>query len=201
MRKEELIASIQKLILKQSPTQDSLKFVHPKVVETEIAKAYRSVAQMFYSNDVNLMNAEFDFYSKKYTKTVKIDSDKRFYVDLPAKIISLKNNLGLRYVKPKGGDFSFIRTRENELDVVRKLPVYCCMKDAYFYLDGNKVMFDFPIPEHRLIEEVYVKLLPEFEEFEDSDNISIPGGDSEAQNMILQFMGFRPSDNVNDDVK
>ena len=30
MRKDVLTASVQKLILKQSPTQDSLKFVHPK---------------------------------------------------------------------------------------------------------------------------------------------------------------------------
>jgi hypothetical protein len=62
-------------------------------------------------------------------------------------------------------------------------------------------MFDFPVPEHRLVEEVYIKLLPEFSEFDDSDNISFPGGDIPAMQMILQLVGFKPTDNVNDGVR
>jgi len=201
MRKDVLTASVQKLILKQSPTQDSLKFVHPKVVEDEIAKAYRTMMIQFYANEVNLMNAELDFYAKKYTEEIQIDSDGFSYVDLPAQIIDLKHNLGLRYVRPKGGEINFIRTRESEMETIRKLPIYCCLSDAYYYLDGSKIMFDFPVPEHRLVEEVYIKLLPEFSEFDDSDNISFPGGDEPAMQMILQLVGFRPTDNVNDDVR
>jgi hypothetical protein len=201
MRKDVLIASVQKLVLKQSPTQDSLKLVHPKVIEDEIAKAYRTMLTTFYMNDINLMNAELDFYSKKYTETIQVDSDKFFYVDLPANVIDLKNNLGLRYIKPVGGTINFIRTRENEMENIRKLPIYCCMQDAYYYLDGSKIMFDFPVPEHRMVEQVYIKLLPEFGEFDDSDNISFPAGDTAAMQMILELMGFRQTDNVNDGVR
>jgi hypothetical protein len=201
MRKDVLIASVQKLVLKQSPTQDSLKLVHPKVIEDEIAKAYRTMLTTFYMNDINLMNAELDFYSKKYTETIQVDSDKFFYVDLPANVIDLKNNLGLRYIKPVGGTINFIRTRENEMENIRKLPIYCCMQDAYYYLDGSKIMFDFPVPEHRMVEQVYIKLLPEFGEFDDSDNISFPAGDIPVMQMILELMGFRQTDNVNDGVR
>lgn len=201
MRKDELIASVQKSIVRQSLTQDSLKSVHPQVVASEIAKAYRTMMIQFYTNDANLMNAELDFYAKKYTESVKVDSDGFYYVDLPAKPIDLKNGLGVRYVKPKGSMIEFVRIRESELSNLRNLPAYCCMTNAYYFLDGDKITFDIPIPEHRLVEEVYVKLLPEFGDFEDTDNIQFPGGDMPAMQMILQIMGVRLTDGVNDDMK
>ena len=201
MTKAELIASVQKLLTRQHLTQDSLKFIHPKIVETEIAKAYRTVVIGYYANDITLMNADLDLYAKKYTEDIEIDSNGFSYVDLPARPIDLKNSLGLRYVRPVGGTINFIRTRESEMENLRKLPVYCCMSDAYYYLDGNKIMFDFPVPEHNLVEQVYIKLLPEFEEFDDSDSISFPGGDAGAMQMLLQLMGLRQTDSINDDVK
>lgn len=201
MKKDELIASVQKLVLKQSPTQDSLKRVHPQVIAGEIAKAYHTMMVQFYSSNANLMNADLDYYAKKYTLTVKNDIDGFFYVDLPTSPIDLKNGLGLRYVKPKGGMVEFVRMRESEMSNLRNLPAYCCMSNAYYFLDGDKITFDIPIPEHRLVEEVYVKLLPEFDEFDGDDNIQFPGGDMPAMQMILELMGFRPTDNVNDDVK
>jgi hypothetical protein len=199
MRKDELIASVQKLILKQGVTQDSLKSVHPKVVEGEISKAYNTLMKSYYANDIVLMNAELDFFAKKYTKPVKKDSDGFFYVDLPARTIELKDNLGIRSLTPKGGKYQFVRTKENSLARIRKLPVYCCMKDAYFYIDGTRIVLDFPVAEYALVEEIYVKLLPLFEEFLDSDNIEFPGGDASAMQIVLQMMGIRLTDNVNDD--
>lgn len=201
MRKDELISSVQKLILKQSVTQDSIKFVHPKVVEGEIAKAYSTLMKTYYADPRNLMDAELDFFAKKYTKEVKTDSDGFYYVDLPVRLVQLTANLGLRSVKPKGGTQSFVRTTEGFMETIRKLPAYCCLKDAYYYLDGNKIVLDFPMAEHAMVEEVYIKVLPLFEEFSDSDNIEFPGGDANAMNIILQTMGFRPTDNVNDDVR
>jgi hypothetical protein len=201
MVKNILVASVQKLILKQGITQDSLKSAHPRVVEGEIAKAYHTMMVQFYSNDINLMNADLDFYAKKYTGTINTDEDGFKYVGLPAIPVDLKNNLGLRYVKPKGGTVNFIRTRENELESLRNLPIYCCMKNAFYYKDGSRIMFDFPVMEHNMVEQVYIKLLPQFEDFEDTDDILFPGGDMPAMQMILQLMGFRPTDSVNDDVK
>jgi len=194
MRKDELT-------LKQGVTQDSMKSVHPKVIEGEIAGAYNTMLKAFYQNDANLMNAELDFYAKKYTAGVQKDSDGFFYVDIPVKVLELKDNLGFRSITPKGGQYQFVRTKENSLARIRKLPVYCCLKDAYYYKDGNRIVLDFPVAEYSLVEQVYVKVLPLFSEFEDADNIEFPQGDSIAKNTILQLMGFRPTDNINDDVR
>lgn len=201
MTKEELIASVQKLILKQNPTQDSLRSIHPEVISGEIAKAYNTMMKSYYANDIVLMNAELDFYAKKYTATIKKDSDGFFYVDLPVRTVELKDNLGIRSITPKGGVFQIIRTKENSLENIRHLPVYCCLKHAFYYIDGNRIVLDFPVAEFRLIEEVYVKLLPLFEEFADTDNIEFPGGEVPAMQMILQMIGIRPTDNINDDVR
>ncbi len=201
MRKDELIASVQKLIVKQGLTQDSLKSVHPKVVEGEISKAYNSLMKAFYQDPINLMNAELDFFAKKYTASIQRDVDGFYYVDLPARPVQLIDNLGVRSVRPKGGEQSFIRSSEVAMESIRRLPIYCCMKDGYYYLDGNKIMFDFPIKEHHIVEEVYLKILPLFEEFDDSDNIEFPQGDAPAMQMILTLMGIRPTDNINDDVR
>lgn len=201
MTKEELIASVQKLILKQNPTQDSLKSIHPEVISGEIAKAYNTMMKSYYANDMVLMNAELDFYAKKYTATIQKDSDGVYYVALPARPVELKDNLGIRSVTPKGGTVQFERTKENSLANIRHLPVYCCLKHAFYYIDGNRIVFDFPVAEHRLIDQVYVKLLPLFDEFADTDNIEFPGGEVPAMQMILQTMGFRQTDNINDEVK
>jgi hypothetical protein len=201
MRKDELIASVQKLIIKQGVTQDSLKSIHPKVVEGEISKAYNTMMKSFYMNDAVLANAELDFYAKKYTEEVKKDADGFFYVDLPVKIMELKDNLGIRSLTPKGGTYQFVRTKENSLARIRHLPVYCCLKDAYYYIDRNRIVLAFPVDEHSLIEEVYVKVLPLFEEFLDSDNIEFPQGEAAAMQYILQSMGYRMTDTVNDGVK
>lgn len=200
MRKDELIASVQKLIVRQNPTQDSLKFAHPKVVEGEIAKAYRTLMVQYYSDDENLNNAELDFYAKKYRETIKVENG-QFYIDLPVKPIDLRNGLGMRYVKPVGGYADFVRMKESELSTIRNLSMYCCMGKAFYYLDGKRIVFDFPVPEHRLVKEVDIKVLPNFNDFDDDDDIQFPSGDVAAMQMILEIMGIRPTDNINDDVR
>jgi len=201
MTKSELVSSVRQLILRQNPTQDSLKIAHPAVIEAEIAKAYSTLLKTFYANEINLMNADLDFYAKKFTETIKKDIDGVSYVDLPAKTVELRNNAGLRYVKPKGGEFSFIRVRENELDTIKKLDVYCCTKNVYYYIDGNRIVIDKTTKEHEIMEQVYIKLLPIFSEFLDDDNIEFPQGEVPAMQMILQTMGYRQTDNINDDVR
>jgi hypothetical protein len=213
--KSKLIESIRQLILKQQPTQDSLKAVHPAVIEAEISKAYNSIMKQFYDNDIRLMDAELDFFAKKYPVTLIDESYTDYnmlgeafivytgkkYMTLPARPVELKRNLGIRYVKPQYGNVNFVRTSETELDTIRGLEIYCCSGNIFYYMDGNKIIFDFPIDDLKNVDRVFVKLLPLFEEFEDSDNIEVPGGEDSLSKMILQLMGYRLTDNTNDDAR
>lgn len=202
MIKEILIASVQKAIVKQSEiTQDSIKLVHPQVVSDEIAKVYSQIIKTFYSSNVNLVSSDLSYYSKKYDQPVKKTDAGVFYVDLPVRPIGLKNNLGVRSVKPVDGDFSFVRSSEGELETLRSLEIYRMARKAYYYHEPGKLVFDFPCAEYSLVPAVTIRLLPHFEDFDDKDNIEFPMGEMEATTMVLQAMGYRQTDNVNDDVR
>ena len=202
MRKDILIASVQKAVIQQSSgTQDSLKFSHPEVIAGEISKAYDQILKTFYSSNINLMDAELDYYSKKYRLAIQKDSDEVYYVTLPVRPVGLKSNLGLRYVRPAKGKISFVRANDVEMESIRNLEVSKCSNHVFYYMDIGRISLELTTAEHRLIEEVDVKLLPVFTDFDDDDEIDFPTGGKAATDMVLETMGFRPTDLTNDDVK
>ena len=204
MKKGKLIESIVQGILRQQPTQDSSKFAHFLTLEVEVGKAYETAVKQFFYNDKNLDNAEFDFYAKKYDINVTT-SGGITYATLPVSVVELKKNLGIRSVRPvsmisnEQGDFSFIRTSETELEMIKSLEVYCCSKKAFYYKDGSRIILSYPINEYSLIEKVRVKLLPSFADFGMDDDINFPMGEMEATANLLQIMGIRPVNNLNAD--
>jgi len=204
MKKGKLIESIVQGILRQQPTQDSSKFAHFLTLEVEVGKAYDTAVKQFFYNDKNLESAELDFYAKKYDINIA-KSGGITYATLPVSVVELKKNLGIRSVKPvsaitnEEGDFSFIRTSETELELIKNLEVYCCSKKAFFYKDGSRIVLSYPINEYSLIEKVRVKLLPSFADFGMEDNINFPMGEMEVTANILQIMGIRPVNNLNAD--
>ena len=202
MEKGKLIESIRQEILRQQPVQDSNKFAHFLTVEAEIGKAYNTALKEFYSDDKNLENSELDFYSKKYECTVS-KSAGVYYATLPVKPIELKRNLGIRSVRPKSsisgmvGKTSFIRTSEQELELIRSLEMYCCAKKAFYYIDGDRIVLEYPVKEYTFIETVVVKLLPQFSDFAVDDNIEFPMGELNVSAVLLNLMGVRPVNNLN----
>jgi hypothetical protein len=204
MKKGKLIESIRQEVLRQQPNLDSGKFAHFLTIEVEVAKAYETAVKQFFYNDKNLENAELDFYAKKYTANVVLSAG-QYYATLPVNVLELKKNLGIRSVKPvstisnEAGEFSFIRTSETELELIKNLEVYCCSKKAFYYKDGGRIVLSYPITEYSLIEKVQVKLLPSFADFGMDDDINFPMGEMEATASLLQVMGIRPTNNLNAD--
>ena len=201
MIKGKLIESIRQEVLRQQPVQDSNKHAHFLTIEAEVGKAYNSALKEFYQDDKNLENAELDFYAKKYEITVN-KTDGVYYATLPVTPIQLKRNLGIRSVKPKSTisgkvGFSFIRTSESEIEIVKSLEVWCCSKKAFYWIDGSRIVLDYPVPEYSLVKTVAVKLLPHFEDFAMTDNIEFPMGEANATMMLLQMMGIRVVNNLN----
>ena len=201
MIKGKLIESIRQEVLRQQPVQDSNKHAHFLTIEAEVGKAYNSALKEFYQDDKNLENAELDFYAKKYEITVN-KTDGVYYATLPVVPIQLKRNFGIRSVKPKSSisgkvGFSFIRTSESEIEIVKSLEVWCCSKKAFYWIDGSRIVLDYPVPEYSLVKTVAVKLLPHFEDFAMTDNIEFPMGEANATMMLLQMMGIRVVNNLN----
>lgn len=201
MLKQYLIDSVTELVLKQSPNQDSNKRVHPRIIEAEIAKAYDSILKTYFAKEGVLGDIDSEYFCKSYQLAVKKTAAGKFYCDLTVQPIFLKNNLGLRSVRPLDGDISFVRTSETELETFRRTHAYQGSNSAFYYLSGTKIIFDFHVLEQSLTEEVTVKIIPSFMDFVDSDNIEFPYGEKDAMLIILQTMGFRPTDNTNDNVR
>jgi hypothetical protein len=126
---------------------------------------------------------------------------------LPVQPIELKRNLGIRSVKPKSsisgtvGDFSFIRTSETELELIKSLEIWCCSKKAFYYKDGENLVLAYPVNEFKLVPKVVVKLLPSFADLAMDDNIEFPMGEVQATAQLLQLIGVRPTDNLNNDAR
>lgn len=202
MIKGALIEAIKFEVLKQSATQDSLKQAHPKDIEYQISMAYSSMLKEFYADSRNLMSADFDFYAKKYTLTIESDITipSMRYVTLTAIPFELQDGMGVRSVRPLGGSFSFDRTTEDAIETYRSLDAFKAT-DAMYYKDGNRLSLVYTKDKMKMITQVVVKLIPHFEDFANTDNIEFPMGEAEAAKVILQLMGIRPTDNVNDDGK
>lgn len=201
MQKQYLIDSVTELVLKQSPNQDSSKRAHPRIIEAEIAKAYDSILKMYFAKEGMLGDVDSEYFCKSYTVDLKKGNNGKFYCDLTVKPMFLRNNLGIRSIRPLDGDISFIRAAETELETYRKTHAFQGSNTAFYYLSGLKIMFDFHILEQTLTEQLTVKIIPSFMDFGDSDNIEFPYGEKDAMLMILQTMGFRPTDNTNDNVR
>jgi hypothetical protein len=201
MLKQYLIDSVTELVLKQSPNQDSNKRVHPKIIEAEISKAYDSILKTYFAKEGSLFDVDSEYFCKSYQLALKKETSGRHYCDLTVQPMFLRNNLGLRSIRPLDGDVSFVRTSENELETFRRTHAYQGSNSAFYYLSGKKIIFDFHVLELGMADEVTVKLIPSFMDFADSDNIEFPYGEKDAMLMILQAMGFRPTDNTNDNVR
>lgn len=215
MIKGKLIESVRQLVLKQAPTQDSLKLVHPRVLEAEIAKAFSTALKEYYLSDINLMDGNLDAFSKKFL----LDAEEEEYVDttytgkkknvktgrkvvaLPATPVALKKNLGLRNVKAAYGSHQFVRSSETEIDSIRSLDVYCCANKVFYYTEGNKLYMESGISEFNLITKVHVRMIVHFDDLEDTDEVEFPLGEMAGVQQIMQLMGFRETDNTDDDVK
>lgn len=202
MIKGALIETIRFEVLKQSATQDSLKQAHLKDIEYQISLAYSSLLKQFFADSRNLMATDFDFYAKKYTLTIASDTviPSQRYVTLTALPFELQDGMGVRSVRPLGGSYSFDRTTEDAIETYRSLDAFKAT-DAMYYKDGNKLTLIYTKDKMKMITQVVVKLIPHFEDFLMTDNIEFPMGEAEAAKTILQLMGIRPTDNVNDDVK
>jgi len=203
MTKDELIFSVKGIIEGQAATQDGLKYVHPQEIEFEIAKAYEAAVIQFFGTPEISNDYDLDYFSKTYTETLKETSWKELYIDLPATPISVKGGVGIRTVKPKESNVLISRISEAEFMNLKHLESFCCSPVPFCYADisGKRIVFQTNRTEYSLMEDVTVKIIPKFEEFEDNDDINSPGGDYSITQMVLQVMGLRKTDNINDDLR
>jgi hypothetical protein len=143
----------------------------------------------------------YDQMTKRFYQPILQDpiSDK-FYSELPAQIMSVNNNQGIRLISPaKEESTAFLPRRQLSTYLMDGLDVNT-MDNIFYTLEGRKVYYSGNIDCRW--ENVLMKLAVKFEELEDEDWINIPDGDSaQIFQMMLGFMtGKLPSDLTDDNV-
>lgn len=200
MTKEQLIFSVMNVVRGQAPTQDSGKFVHPQDIELEIEKAYETIVSNYMNDDNLAAKLELEYFSKSYDLTIK-NNNGQPYVDLPATPLPIPGGGGFHLVTPKNSHVFVSIISKEEFTSFRNLEAFCCSPRPFAYpeISEKKLLLQGNRPEYDMLDEITVAMVSKFSDYEDSDEINVPGGSFPLTQMILQQMGLRPTDNTNDD--
>ena len=203
MKKKELIFTVMDVIRGSEATNDSGKFVHPQDVEFQLSIAYDQTVKDFFNLPKNMVNYDLDYFTKDYIQKVKKDTKGNLYVDIPINPIALNNGQGIRRLRPEDSFTTIVRTTESTFMSLLHLESFALSPWAFCFVDfpNKKIILQGNRPEYDILSNVSLKLIPQFIDFDLSDEINTPDGDYNLSQMVLKNMGIRPTDNTNDDGK
>ena len=124
---------------------------------------------------------------------------KKRYSELPAQILSVIDNNGIRMIFPKHEEETVFFPRKATDDFLMSgLDVNQLGGMIYYKLEGRKVYYSGDI--NCDWKEVAMKLVLKFNEFNDDDEVEVPDGtDIQIMQIVLQMMlAKQPMDIVND---
>lgn len=199
MRKDKIIESVRGYLLKREAISDDLRNIHPARLEVAISQ---------YFSDV-IFNIPMDSYElDDYTKTFHNQAIKRSngvdYIALPSQVLNMPKGRGVRFVTPPGNETSFVPCNLRLNNMTRGLPVGAVMNKTTFRLgqingvDGNVIVLEHFGDRFKTVEKVDVGVIRPFEAYAMDEDIYMPkGSDLEMLKSVLQIIGVRYIDDVN----
>ena len=151
------------------------------------------------ADEMGQSNWRYDTFTKRFYRPILKDSiSDGYYSTLPAEIMSVNNNQGIRLISPaKEESTAFLPRRQLSTFLMDGLDVNTmCL--IYYTLEGRNVYYSGQIDCNW--ENVLMKLAVNFEELEDTDPINIPDGVGPQifQTMLGFMTGKLPSDIIDD---
>lgn len=148
------------------------------------------------------MNAwRYDALTKTFVLDILNDTVRnRRYSVLPASVLSITNNDGIRMITPTQEESTaFLPRRIVDTFLMDGLDVGTITGLIFFSLEGNKIYYSGSMDCNW--RQVLAKLALRFNEFEDNDEINLPEGqDAELVQITLSLLQQkRPMDITNDD--
>jgi hypothetical protein len=191
--KAQIIELVRREILSNGTLiNDDLGKVSPRQVALALEQVYADAVFLMLKNSPN----DLDFLTKNYNE-VDINYDRTensYYITLPATIVQLPNNGGVRLVKPHGTNFKFYPTSNEDVDLFEGMDVKTHYDRTLYLLDGQgKIkLINFDYASHN-IRKVNLKLVVDFGEYAMTDEISIPSGKITEFTSILSKKLFQKS--------
>jgi hypothetical protein len=206
MTKAQLIELVKRNLQGGDGTPELRGRYHQREIELYISMAFDSLLnnrlneRQEYREELGLNNWKYDGLTKTYVVPILEDTVRdRRYSELPAHILSVVNNGGIRMICPvKEEQTQFFPRALTDTFLMDGLDVGQLTGMIYFNLERKNVYYSGDMD--CTWENVLMKLAIKFEEFEDDDDIDIPDGkDLEIFQTVVQLMNAkRPLDNVND---
>lgn len=173
--------------------------LHPKVVAVFMGRAYNQIIYDTFRKDLSNM----DLFAKTYLG-VEIEHDEDqdlYYSELPVSIVQLPNpGDGVRWISShKGKEVEFSPIKAEEYPTMRNLEVHTQAGAIPYWLTGNRVEYGEKVGINK-IDQVKIRIIPQLEDLEMTDDIYIPSGkDEQFLNLVINFINGSPTDKeIND---
>lgn len=178
----------------------------PREIELYISMAFDSLINQNpseknqYRQELGLDNWKYDNLTKVFFVPILDDPNrKKRYSEIPAHVVSVIDNNGIRMIYPKYEEQTvFLPRKATDNFLMDGLDVNQLSGLIYYTVENRKVYYSGDINCDWT--EVAMKLALKFTEFEDTDEVEVPDGtDIQIMSMVLQLMlGKPPMDIVND---
>jgi len=206
MKKSEWVELVKRSLSGGDSAPELRSRFHEREIELYLTMAFGSLLdknatqKQELSSELGLNEWRFDALTKPFVLDILYDATRnRYYSDLPVHILSITNNAGIRMITPTQEESTvFFPRRQQDSFLMSGLDVNQLTGMIYFSLEGQRIWYAGDID--KCWKNVLAKLVLEFNEFEDDDDISIPDGkDIELFQIVLQLMQQkRPADIIDD---
>lgn len=201
MTKKELVYLLLTRANGEDVSPDRVGKYHKKEVERYLDMAYSDVIRQAYQNAFRYRDyGQLDSLTKAYYNVaVEYDPNRcEYYSDLPVSVVQLPNNAGIRLISPQCDQTSTIKYSINgSSSFMNKLEVRRVNRSKRYYVEGERVYY---INADNKMVDVLMKVIPDFKEFEDDDEVPIIAGLDMAvfDNALQRLVNENPSDDYND---
>lgn len=205
MRKNELIALIQHNLAGGDMVADLEARYHENIIAKYAEMAMSGILEQVQKQTIHYKDwGQLDSYTKTFVaQPILLDSTRdEYYSVLPARVVNLYRNRGVRFVSyNKDQSTKFLYRDNNSTDVYSELEVSLVDNRPTFYVEKGKVFYDKISDKEELIAAgALMKLIVPFGDLDDEDDVGIPAGQEPLLvEMILKLMkGMAPEDVLND---
>ncbi len=206
MTKGQFIELIKRNLQGGDAPAELLSRYDPREIELYINMAFDSLINQNpsekynYRQELGLDNWKYDNLTKVFFVPILEDTErKKRYSELPAHILNVIDNNGIRMIFPKHEEETIFFPRKATDDFLMSgLDVGQLSGMIYYKLEGKRVYYSGDI--NCDWKDVAMKLALKFSEFNDEDEVEVPDGtDIQIMQIVLQMMmAKQPMDIVND---
>lgn len=202
MNKEQIIELIGKTLAGGNLVPDGKGAYHPLVIEKYAAIVYPSFLFQVFKNATRYTDySRLDNFIKTYTVSVTKDTQRdKYYSVLPAQLVYLPEQLGIRQISTIIGENNpFIPTEATASAIFSELEISIVDDSIRYWMEGTKIWYRNMTSDIADVG-VLMKLIVNFDEYADTDNVYLPpGGQDSFFNQIVAMIQKRKPEDIRND--